>query len=181
MRTTTLAGLIKPMAPSNHRRKFANMDRAGVDKAAVSFSKANDYIAKAVKSYPDKLIEFAGLDPNYDVRALNELERAINKLLHPSSQRFTLHNPYVLQILERAAKIRMPAIFDSGKPNSQLSAFAKLAEAVPEAKIIMAHTRGENYIEVEKTSNLFLGTVCIFNADKIQEALGAEKLIAGSL
>ncbi|MEM2934165.1 MAG: amidohydrolase family protein [Methanocellales archaeon] len=179
---------------------IANMDRAGVDKAVIfpfneidpgiSFSKANDHIAKAVKSYPDKLIGFARLDPNYGVRALNELERAINKLelkgikLHPSSQRFTLHNPCLLQILEKAAELRVPVIFDSGKPDSQPSAFAKLAEAVPEAKIIMAHMRGENYMEVvKKHSNLFLGTACMFNAGKIQEALeklGAEKLIAGS-
>jgi predicted TIM-barrel fold metal-dependent hydrolase len=179
---------------------IANMNKAGVDKAVIfpfneinpgiSFSLANDYIAKAVKSYPDRLIGFARLDPNYGDRALNELERAINKLelngikLHPSSQKFNLDNPYVLQILKKAAELRIPVIFDSGKPNSQPSAFSKLAEAVPEAKIIMAHMRGKNYIEVvKKHSNLFLGTACMFNTDKIQEAvekLGTEKLIAGS-
>jgi predicted TIM-barrel fold metal-dependent hydrolase len=75
-------------------------------------------------------------------------------------------------------------IFDSGKPNSQPSAFSKLAEAVPEAKIIMAHMRGKNYIEVtEKHENIYLGTTGTFAEAKLKEAiekLGAEKLIAGS-
>ncbi len=179
---------------------IANMDKAGIDKAVifpfneinpgVSFSLANDYIAEAVKKYPDRLIGFARLDPNYGEKALAELERAINRLelkgvkLHPSSQKFSLDNPYVPQILKKATELNVPVVFDSGKPVSQPSAFGKLAELVPEAKIIMAHMRGENYIQAtKKHENLFLGTTAMFNINKIQEALenlGAEKLIAGS-
>jgi len=178
----------------------ATMDKVGIGKAVifpfneinpgVSFSLANNYIASAMKKYPNSLIGFARLDPNYGEKAILELERAIKELglkglkLHPTSQNFSLDNPYVLRIIKEASELGIPVIFDSGKPLSPPEKIGTLAELVPEAKLIMAHMRGEKYLEVtQKFDNIYLGTTGMFNLSKLQEALwrlGAEKLIAGS-
>jgi hypothetical protein len=179
---------------------LASMNRAGIEKAVVfpfneinpgvSFSLANNYIATAMKKYPDRLIGFARLDPNYGEKAVLELERAIKKLglmglkLHPTSQNFSLDDPHVLRIIEKASELGIPVVFDSGEPLSPPEKIGALAKLVPGAKIIMAHMRGLNYIEVtEKFDNVYLGTTGMFNVPKLSEALrrlGAEKLIAGS-
>ncbi len=179
---------------------IAKMNKAGIDKAVifpfneinpgVSFSKANDGIASAARKYPDRLVGFARLDPNFGEKALLELERAINKLglrgvkLHPSSQNFSLDNPHVLRIIQRASELRIPVIFDSGKPLSPPEKIGTLAKKAPSAKIIMAHMQGPKYLETtEKFGNVYLGTTGMFNMSKLQEALqrlGAKKLIAGS-
>jgi len=179
---------------------IAKMNQTGIDKAVIfpfneinpgiSFSLANNYIAAAVKKYPSRLIGFARLDPNYEEKALLELERAVNKLglrgvkLHPSSQNFSLDDPIVLGIIEKAAELKIPIIFDSGKPLSPPRKIGVLAERAPDATIIMAHMQGPMYLEVaEEFNNIYLGTTGMFNLAKIQEALlrlGAAKLIAGS-
>ncbi|MCS4541475.1 MAG: amidohydrolase family protein [Euryarchaeota archaeon] len=176
------------------------MDRLGIDKAVIfpfnelepgiSFSLANDRTAQSVQKYPDRLIGFARLDPNYKERAVEELERSIKKLglkglkLHPTSQNFSLDDPYVLKIIEKTAELKIPVVFDSGKTLSLPEYIGKLAEQVPDSTIIMAHMRGPNYLEVaKKFDNIFLGTTGMFAIDKLQKALntlGAEKLIVGS-
>ncbi|WXG42175.1 MAG: amidohydrolase family protein [Candidatus Freyarchaeum deiterrae] len=178
----------------------ANMHKVGIDQSVifpfneinpgVSFSLANDYIAAAVKKYPERLIGFARLDPNYGDRAVQELDRAVNKLglrgvkLHPTSQNFSLDNPYVLRIIKRASELEIPVIFDSGKELSPPEKIGKLAEQVPKAKIILGHMRGDNYLEVAKRfDNVHLGTAGMFKINLLEEALqklGAEKLVAGS-
>jgi len=176
-----------------------HMDSSGVDRAVIfpfneidpgmSFSKANDFIADAVITYPNQLIGFARLDPNSGESALKELERAITELelkgvkLHPKAQNFTPSNPYVKMILEHAAELDVPVVFDSGKSIFDNHAIAWLAEKVPEAKIIMAHMRGDGYIEAAKThENIFLGSVKtpVERVAEAVEKLGAEKIIAGS-
>ncbi len=175
------------------------MDACGVDMAVVfpfnevdsgvSFSKANEYIASSVESHPNRLIGFARLDPNSGKRALKELERAIGGLrlkgikLHPRGQNFGPSNRYVTEILERTAELGVPVVFDNGKSIFDNHAIGGLAEAVPEATIIMAHMRGDSFIEVPKThENVYLGTVKA-PVERVAETvtkLGAEKIIAGS-
>lgn len=175
------------------------MDACGVDAAVVfpfnevdpgvSFSKANDFIASAIKRYPERLIGFARLDPNAGEDALRELERAIVELglkgvkLHPKGQNFTLSNEYVLRIVEKAAELGVPVVFDSGKDIFDNFAIGRLAQKAPEAKIIMAHMRGEGFIEMpQRHENIYLGTVKA-KVEDVTEAikvLGAERIIAGS-
>lgn len=179
---------------------ISSMDKAGIDKSVifpfneikpgVSFSLANDYIASAAKKYSERLIGFARLDPNYEVKAIREMERAINELglrgikLHPTSQKFSLDNPCVLKIVKKASKLNVPVIFDSGKKLSPPEKIGVLAELFPGAKIIMAHMQGDNYLEIaEKFDNVYLGTTGMFEINTLNEAfqrLGAEKLIMGS-
>ena len=143
-------------------------------KLGISFSLANNYVAAAVKKYPDRLIGFARLDPNYGEKALLELERAVNKLglmgvkLHPSSRKFFLDKLYVLQIIEKASKLGIPVVFDSGKPLSPPEKIGVLAEKVPNAKLIMAHMQGPKYLEIpKKLGNVYLGTTGMFDLSKL--------------
>ncbi|MEM2145518.1 MAG: amidohydrolase family protein, partial [Candidatus Jordarchaeaceae archaeon] len=97
---------------------------------------------------------------------------------------FSLDNPYVLKIVERASELDVPVVFDSGKRLSPPVKIGMLGELFPEAKIIMAHMLGAKYLEVaEKNENVYLGTTGMFKINKLSEALqrlGAEKLISGS-
>jgi|Deesub1362A_J573_1020465.scaffolds.fasta_scaffold00016_81 hypothetical protein len=177
-----------------------SMEDIGVDKAIVfpfndidpgiSFSKANNAVSSAVEKYPEHLIGFCRLDPNFEEKTLEELERSINELglkgvkLHPTAQAFTLDHPYVLEVIKKAAEHGVPVVFDNGKKESPNEGIGKLAGEVPDAIIILAHMRGENFIEVcEEHKNLYLGTVKAWNLNKIKEALvrlGPRRIIAGS-
>jgi predicted TIM-barrel fold metal-dependent hydrolase len=180
-------------------RLINTMDNAGVERAVVfpfnvvdpgkSFSGANDFIAEAVTKHPGRLIGFARLDPNRGDRALKELERALTELglkgvkLHPKGQNFRPTNKYVSKIVERAADHRVPVVFDNGKAVFDNHAIGVLAQEIPDASIILAHMRGEGFIEIPKQcSNVFLGAVKT-KVERVEEALtllSPEKIIAGS-
>ncbi|RLF60510.1 MAG: hypothetical protein DRN25_02500 [Thermoplasmata archaeon] len=170
------------------------MDEVGVDKAIVfpfneNLERANYFISRMQRENPDKLIGFARLDPNMRELSLLNARRALTELglkgikLHPTAQNFYPNHPFVFKILEIAEEVGVPVVFDNGKEASKNTEIAKLAEKVPGVTIILAHMRGENYIEVcEEHDNVYLGTVKA-EVDRVVEALdrlGANKLIAGS-
>lgn len=82
-----------------------------------------------------------------------------------------------------------PRLFHSGdEPLSLPQQFTKLAEAVPEATIILAHMGGYHHTEdairvCEKYDNLLIDTSACPYPDKIKEAierLGAHRVLFGS-
>jgi predicted TIM-barrel fold metal-dependent hydrolase len=174
------------------------MNRLGIDKAVIfpfselvpgiSFSFANDNIAKAVSKYPDRLIGFARLGPNFGKTAVEELKRDVKIglagiKLHPSSQNFSLRNNYLRDIIEKASMLDIPIIFDSGKKESPPEHFGELAELFPEAKIIMAHMFGDFLRIALHHQNIYIQTTDMPRKEIIQEAvkeLGAERIIMGS-
>lgn len=174
------------------------MNRLGIDKAVIfpfseltpgiSFSFANDSIADAVNKCPDRLIGFARLDPNFGKVAVEELKRDIKIgltgiKLHPSSQKFSLRNDHLRNIIKRASMLNIPIIFDSGKKESPSEHFGELAELFPEAKIIMTHMFGDFLRVALHHQNIYLQTTDMPRKEIIQEAvkeLGAERIIMGS-
>ncbi len=175
------------------------MDRAGVERAVVfpfneaepgiSFASANNFIAKAQREHGERIIGFARLDPHCREGAILEAKRALGELelkgikLHPTAQRFYPDHPFVVRILQTAARFSVPVVFDNGKPESRNAELARLAELVPGATIILAHMRGEGFIEAcEGRDNVYLGTVKAKpeHVLKAVETLGAERIIAGS-
>ena len=174
------------------------MDRIGIDKAVIfsfneitpgiSFSLANNRIIEAVNNYPDRLIGFARLDPNYGEKALEELERdvevgLIGLKLHPSSQRFSLREENLRNIIKHASVLNIPIIFDSGKKESPPEQFGELAELFPQATIIMAHMFGDFLQTAYNHQNIYLQTTDMPRKEIIQKAikeLGAERIIMGS-
>lgn len=175
------------------------MDDCNIDKAVVfpfnemdpgiSFSKANKFIAGEVKRFSNRLIGFARLDPNAGHSALDELDNAVDKLdlrgvkLHPKGQAFTQSNPYVLKIIKRASDFGVPVVFDNGKEILDNYAIGRFAKKAPQANLILAHMRGEGFIEVPKAhKNVYLGTVKapFERVVKAVKILGPDKIIAGS-
>ncbi|MFW9905661.1 MAG: amidohydrolase family protein [Candidatus Thorarchaeota archaeon] len=75
------------------KRLINEMDAAGIDKTVIvaldyeflfrgliTFQEYNDRVAEMVNQFPDRLIGFAGIDPRRGEKALEELERCIEKL-----------------------------------------------------------------------------------------------------
>jgi hypothetical protein len=71
-------------------RLVREMDEAGIDKTVllaldtefalrekVSYRYHNDYVARALKEFPDRFIGFAGIDPRRGKEAIAELERCV--------------------------------------------------------------------------------------------------------
>jgi hypothetical protein len=175
---------------------IAEMDACGVDKAVVfpfnqpqdAFIPANDYIAKAVKEYPDRLIGFARLNPHDQEKALVELDR-IYELglkgvkLHPAGQDFTFDNTTLHQIAEKALDYDLPLIFDTGKPQSQPEHLEKFAKQHPDNTIIMAHMRGDFIPAVLACPNMYVQTTSMPRPEvilKAVEEIGPERIMMGS-
>ncbi len=184
-------------AKQSHEDIIAVMDRIGIDKAVIfpfnemepgiSFSNANSYILEGVRKYPDRLVGFARLDPNFKEAAVREAERAVASglsgiKLHPKGQNFPTSHPWALKIVEKSAELGVPVVFDNGKDISPNREIAKLA-GVEGSVISLAHMRGGDFIETAKENeNIYLGTVKadIMDVEKAIAALGPQKIIAGS-
>ncbi len=108
----------------------------------------NDFIAAAVRQYPDKFIGFGTLHPGYpDIEA--EIER-IEALglhgvkLHPDFQRFDIDDERMLPVYEKLAG-RLPVLFHTGDARYEYSAPKKLAavaKTLPALQCIAAHFGG---------------------------------------
>lgn len=180
---------------------LASMDRAGIERAVVfpfceedpgvSFSRCNDYIAAAAVAHPDRLIGFCRLDPNFRELAVRELERSVQALglrgikLHPTSQNFSLDDPWLYEILAASQDMGLPVVFDTGKKMSPPAGIARLAGRYPSLKIIMAHINllDESIAAAKASPNIYLGTTAYFNLKRIAQAVsevGAHRFISGS-
>lgn len=176
----------------------AEMDRLRIDRAVIfpfnevnpgiSFSIVNNRTVEAINKYPDRLIGFARLDPNFGKNAVEELRRDVEMelvglKLHPSSQKFSLRSEHLKEIIREASMLDIPIIFDSGKKDSPPEQFGELAKLFPDAKIIMAHMLGDFLRIALDHQNIYLQTTDMPRKEIIQEAveeLGAERIIMGS-
>ena len=122
-----------------------------------------------MKRSPKRIIGFARLNPHLREAALEELDRAINKLglkgvkLHPALQEFKPNDDVVHPILSLAAKRRLPVIFHSGTaPYSLPKMFSDVAETYPELTIILGHSGLEHWPEalevMRRHENIILET-----------------------
>ncbi len=109
----------------------------------------NNFIAKSVEEYPDKLIGFGALHPDYeDIRGeVSRMEslglRGIK--LHPDFQRFDLDDERAFPIYEAAEERGLPILFHIGDARQDFSAPERLLNVVkrfPGLKAIGAHLCG---------------------------------------
>lgn len=108
----------------------------------------NDFIADSVKKYPDKLIGFGALHPDYpDIEG--EVERIISLglkgvKLHSDFQQFNIDDEFAFRIYE-ACEGRLPILFHVGDDRYDFSAPARLLRVVkrfPRLTVIGAHLAG---------------------------------------
>ncbi len=109
----------------------------------------NNFIAKSVEEYPDKLIGFGALHPDFDdirgeVARMETLGlRGIK--LHPDFQRFDLDDERAFPIYEIAEERGLPILFHIGDARQDFSAPERLLNVVkkfPGLKAIGAHLCG---------------------------------------
>ena len=143
-----------------------NLAESGVDRAVVTAIASDDaygidseYVAECCRKYPDRLIGFASVDPLRDPKAVENFERHINDLglrglkLHPRRQKFSAADPKLVPVVEKAAELGVPvAICGSlwkGTPlkDQQAINIDTLCKRVPEAKIIICHSGGFQFMD----------------------------------
>jgi hypothetical protein len=80
----------------------------------------NDEVALIVKTYPDRFIGFASVDPWKGKRAIDEIERAVTELgmsgakFHPGIQAFYPNDARFYPLYEEISTLGVPAIFHTG-------------------------------------------------------------------
>jgi hypothetical protein len=136
------------------------MDKVGIDKAVVmplnylqdydfeGFKKSNDYVAKVVKQYSDRLVGFCVVHPRYKERAVKEVERSIKELglagvgeMHAWAQTFSYDEPIANPIVKACIELDVPILFhvDFSVKFCTPYRLANLAKRNHKAKIVMAH------------------------------------------
>jgi hypothetical protein len=179
------------------------LDEAGIDRAAVmtyvdlpgSNPAALEYVAESVARYPDRLIGFARLNPNYRRDALGALERAVGELgfrgvkLHPTT---TLAHPAgeaTVELMRRCGQLGVPVLFHCGDdPYTTPQAIEAGARAAPDAAVVLGHMGGYFHVDdaiaaAERQPNLYLETSAMPYPWKIAEAVsrvGPERVLFGS-
>lgn len=132
------------------------LEKGRIDKAVllpIYPQVTNAFIAGACQKYPDRLIGFASIDPLDGRKSIEQLEHDVSQYklkglkLHPRLQNFSLNDPCLIPLLQKAADLALPAIFDTfpngtGMEKSFPLLIDGIAGAVPGARIILAHFGG---------------------------------------
>lgn len=179
------------------------LDDAGISRAVImtyvdlpgSNPAALDYIADAVRRYPDRLIGFVRLNPNHRREAREVLDRAVLELgfrgvkLHPTT---TLAHPAgdaTVELMRRCGELGIPVLFHCGDdPYTTPQAIEAGAAKAPETAVVMGHMGGYFHVHdaiaaAERRPNLYLETSAMPYPEKIVlavERLGAERVVFGS-
>ncbi|MEO6827169.1 MAG: amidohydrolase family protein [Microbacteriaceae bacterium] len=181
---------------------LALLDAAGIDRAVImtytdlpgSNPEALEYILDCAARYPDRLIPFVRLDPNYARKMPELLALALSRgirgvKLHPTT---TLAHPAAentVALLRLCGEAGLPALFHCGDdPYTTPQAIGLAAEAAPECAVVLAHMGGyfhpRDAIEAaSQHPNIYLETSAMPYPWPITEAvrqLGADRVLFGS-
>jgi predicted TIM-barrel fold metal-dependent hydrolase len=178
------------------------LDEAGIDMAVIMTytdlpglnPDALDYIVACAAAFPDRLIPFVRLNPNYPADMPGLVERSIELgvkgiKLHPTT---TLAHPAgdaTVALLRLAAAADLPVLFHCGDdPYTTPQSLGLAAELVPDAAIVFGHMGGYFHvldaIEVAKRhDNVYLETSAMPYPELIRRAVGevgAHRVVFGS-
>lgn len=112
--------------------------------AGGQFRSANQAVADAARSHPERIVAFCRLDPLHDGWE-EELRRAVGDgarglKLHPVAQRFRPESPECARVVAAATEAGLPVLLHAGFGARPLAEpIGALAEGVPEARFILAH------------------------------------------
>jgi predicted TIM-barrel fold metal-dependent hydrolase len=146
-------------------REYANLDLKAVllawdaETATHRPRLSNEFVAQAVKDFPEVFIGFASVDPHKGEVAVRELETAaelglVGAKFHPSFQAFDPRDETFWPVFAKCAELRFPCVFHTGTsgigggtPGGQgiridlcrPILLDKLAAAFPDLQIIAAH------------------------------------------
>jgi uncharacterized protein len=155
----------------------------------------NDILAEAVRGHTDMFVPFCTVDPHTGAdAAIRELERCVGSLamrglkLHPWLQAFSLTNPAVVPVLQRAGELGVPALFHDGSPPySTPLQIAWAAEQSPGTQIVLGHSGLDDLTDeairaADRHANVWL-SLCGPSCGAIEEIVRRappEKLLFGT-
>lgn len=179
-------------------------DRFGIDQFVVQsvatspnqVESINDFIARCIKKYPNRLIGFATLHPDY-----KNLEKEIERILslgfkgvklHPDFQEFNIDSKSAFQIYE-LLEGRLPILIHTGDSRTQYSKPNRLLPVLdqfPDLKIIAAHFGGWSEWEIATRKligrNIYVDTsssLYAFTPEQAKDLIylfGVDKVLFGS-
>jgi uncharacterized protein len=176
------------------------MGEAGIDQAVImTYVDAKDeepidYIADAVRKYPDQLIGYARIHPGAE-RAGELLELAVSRhgfkglKLHPVSNLSHPADGPTQALLRKAAELGVPALFHCGdEPFTTPFELEYAAAAVPEVAVIFGHMGGYFHVEeaiavARRRPNVYLETSAMPRPALIRaamDAVGPERILFAS-
>ncbi|MHB0980417.1 MAG: amidohydrolase family protein [Thermoleophilia bacterium] len=110
----------------------------------VCFRHPNDLVWAAFQRYPDRLVPFFRLNPNFPSR--KEYERRVGQgfrgiKLHPRSQSFRIAGPKVMEVYAWAEADGLPVLLHTGKgAGSIVEDIRTVIDAFPALRLILGHS-----------------------------------------
>ena len=178
------------------------LDQASIDKAVIMTytdlpglnPTALEYIVEAAARFPDRLIPFVRVNPNYRSEMPSILQRAVELgvrgvKLHPTTTLAHPAEPATVDVLRMAGELGLPALFHCGDdPYTTPQTFSLAAEQAPECDIVLAHMGGYLHVNdaisaAEAHPNLHLETSAMPYPEMVREAverIGADRVLFGS-
>ena len=183
------------------------MDEHHIDKAIAIASDAlsNEVLSKIVKKHPNRLKGFAYIHP-LDSDSKEQLEKAVNKLdliglkLVPDFQDFSMGDPRIYPLLEKAVELDVPVMVHSapglikGHYNQSLPRhFDAIKKEIPDIVLIISHLCYPKFLDllnivpkegvyVDTSTTLpWIVDLCGFDfTSRFIRRIGAESVIFGS-
>lgn len=173
------------------------MDADGVDKSIVfNFVEVidNDYIARAMKKYPDRIIGFATINP-WLKDAKEELVRCLDELglkglkMHPTLHGYNFSNHLLIDpLIEICQKFKVPIVgHGAGDVFSHPFEYEEMARTFPEVRFVVAHmgfiwASIPAFLAAQRNANVFLDTTAAPMGEirHAVEQAGAEKVLMGT-
>jgi hypothetical protein len=154
--------------PTSTGQILEEMEEAGVSKAVIlgqdthatrnpafkSYTLRNDEIATLARESRDRLIPFAGVDPNSGREAVSELKRAVKKLgmrglkVHSSANSVFINDRRrMFPIYEFCQEAGIPILFHTGTTGlgdceikySKTELLDEVCQSFPDLRVILAH------------------------------------------
>lgn len=175
-----------------HRIVRAVLSAAG-EYAAYDTGAGNDFVAGAVRRFPDRFTGFATINPWSRAGGVEALRRAHAEqglsglVVHPILQGFEANDPLVFPLIEEALALGMPIYVTGGAPYLAMPyKIADLAGHYPEGRFILGHAGWDFHFDVpyclEACPNLWAETSKngLANLEALVRKFGASRLLFGS-
>lgn len=174
-----------------------SMDEDSVDKSIVfsfPWDLDNDYIADAVRRFPDRLIGFSHVNLN-NRNAKEEIIRSVEVLglkgvkLHPFIHGYAPSNHQLLDpILKLCAKLELPIVIHGGDDLfTHPFEIEEMAKPFPEVTVVMAHMgfmflTNQARMVAKRNENILVDTAGVVQGEITVsvEELGAHKVVMGT-
>src|SRR5215472_2200709 len=182
-----------------------NLDEAGLDRAVAfplgapytDYSESNKIIAEEVAKYPQRIIGFCRINPNFGPEAtIKSLDHCLGTLqlkgikLHPEIEFFDPNEEALMEPVYHAARrYRVPIIFHTGMSSKAAPAvIAELAARYRDVPVILGHMGVSEYVKqavavARQNENIFLETSVVGWMPLLLEAfrgVGTGKILFGS-